>query len=111
MSMSHEIYIRKMQTRIDEVASGMLDGSVNYLKGAIELASIREEIGAYENAPDFIVFVAILSEIDCLPLGTPRDEWSAEEFDRHEQEIKKFIEWAKAISLSQCKSLAERFRA
>ena len=67
--------------------------------------------GAYANDPDFIVFVAILSEIDSLPFESPRQEWSAEELARYEPEIKKSIEWAKEISLVQCESLAQRFRA
>ena len=109
--MSNEEYVKKKQDRIGEVALGMLDGSVHYLKGSIELASLRHEIGAYENDPDFFVFVAILSEIDSLPLESPRQEWSVEEIARHEPEIMKSIEWAKEISLPQCKSLAERFSA
>ena len=107
--MSNEEYIKKKQARIGEVALGMLDGSVHYLEGSIELASLRHEIGAYENDPDFIVFVAILLEIDSLPMEAPRQKWSAEALARHEPEIKKSIEWAKEISLPQCQSLVERF--
>lgn len=107
--MRNEDHVKKMQERIGEVASGMLDGSVHYLEGSIELASLRHEIGAYENDPDFIVFVAILSEIDSLPQGRSRNDWSAEALAQHERKIKKSIEWAKKVSLSQCRSLAERF--
>ena len=110
MNMSNEEYVNK-KARIGEVALGMLDGSVHYLKGSIELESLRHEIGAYANDPDFIVFVAILSEIDSLPFESPRQEWSAEELARYEPEIKQSIDWAKEISLVQCESLAERFRA
>ena len=107
--MNNKEQVKKMQARIGEIATGMLDGSVHYLEGSIELASLRHEIGAYENDPDFIVFVAILSEIDSLPLGRSRTDWSAEALAPHEQEFKSSIEWAKEISLPQCKSLAERF--
>ena len=109
MNMSNNEHVKKMQARIGEVAWGMLDGSVHYLEGSIELASLRHEIGAYENDPDFIVFVAILSEIDNLPLGRSRTDWSAQALAPHGREFKKSIEWAKEISLPQCRSLAERF--
>jgi len=97
------------QARIGEVAQGMLDGSVHYLEGAIELASLRHDIGAYENDPDFFAFVAILSEVDSLPIGGPPHCWTKEDKLRYETEIQHSVAWAKEFSLMQCESLAERF--
>ena len=101
--------IKQNQLRIGEVARGMLDGSVHYLEGSIELAELRHKIGAYENDPDFFAFVAILSEIDTLPIGLSPQEWSAEMLEQHKTEIQQSIEWAKEFSLTQCQSLADRF--
>ena len=89
----------------------MLDGTIHYLEGAIELSSLRVEIEAPEDDQDFTAFVVIASEIDHLPIGAPRQYWSKGALERHEPEIRESIKWAKNISLPQCKSLAERFSA
>jgi hypothetical protein len=111
MNISREEYVEQQRMRVGEIAKGMLDGTVHYLEGTFELASLRHEIEVQENDEDLIVFVAVASEIDHLPIGEPRKYWSAEALARHEPEIVKAIEWAKEFSLSKCKSLVERFGA
>lgn len=93
------------------MALGMLDGTIPYLEGAIELSSLRFELGVSEDDQDFLAFAAVASEVDHLPIGTPRQYWSKEALIRHEPEIQKSVVWAKEFSLSQCKSLSERFSA
>jgi len=109
--MSHEEYVEKKRKRVSEIAKGMLDGTIHYLEGAIELSSLRHEVEVAEDDPDFIAFVAVASEIDHLPIGVPSQYWSKEALERHEPEIQESIKWAKEFSLNQCKSLAERFSA
>ncbi|HOP22746.1 MAG TPA: DUF2489 domain-containing protein [Gammaproteobacteria bacterium] len=111
MKMSHEEYIEKKRKRAVEVASGMLDGSINYLEGAIELSSLRFEVGLSEDDKDFMPFTGVASEVDHLPIGAPRQYWSQEALDRHEPEIQQSIKWAKEVSLSECKSIVARFNA
>lgn len=111
MKMSHVEYIKMKRERAVEVASGMLDGSIHYLEGAIELSSLRYEVGIPEDDKDFLVFIGIASEVDHLPLGSSRQYWSQEALDRHEHEIRQSIEWAKEVSLSECKSIVVRFYA
>ena len=111
MKMSHEEYIEKQRKRAVEVASGMLDGSINYLEGSIELSSLRFEVSLPEDDKDFLAFTGVASEIDHLPVGAPRQYWSKEALDRHEPEIQQSIKWAKEVSLSECKSIVARFNA
>lgn len=111
MKMSHEEYVEKKRARVHELASGMLDGTIHYLEGAIELSSLRFEVEVSEDDQDFIAFTAVASEIDHLPIGAPRQYWSKEALERHEPEIQESIKWAKEFSLPQCKSLSERFSA
>ena len=111
MRMSHEEYIEKQRKRAATVASGMLDGSVHYLEGAIELSSLRFEVGLSEGDKDFLAFTGVASEIDHLPIGAPRQYWSQEALDRHEPEIQQSIKWAKEVSLPECKSIVARFNA
>lgn len=109
MKMSHEEYIEKQRARAVEVARKMLDGSIHYLEGAIELSSLRFEVGLPENDSDFLAFTGVASEIDHLPIGSARQHWAKEALIRHEPEIQQSIEWAKKVSLSECKSIIERF--
>lgn len=109
--MNHEEYIRKQRMRAAEVARGMLDGSIPYLEGAIELSSLRFEVGVPENDPDFLVLSGVASEIDHLPIGAPRQYWSEEALERHEPEIQQSTQWAKQFSWSQCESIVKRFNA
>lgn len=109
MNMSREQYVEKQRRRASDVASGMLDGSIHYLEGAIELASLRFEVGLPEDDKDFLIFTGVASETHHLPIGTSRQYWSDEALQRHELEIQKTIVWAKEVSLTECKSIAERF--
>lgn len=107
--MNQEEYVDKKRRRVGEVAKAMLYGSVDYLEGAIELSSLRFEVEAPEDDPDFIKFVAIASEVDHLPIGPVRQYWSSEALQRHEHEIQESIEWAKNLSLTHCMALSERY--
>ncbi len=107
--MSHDEYIEKQRKRAVEVASGMLDGSIDYLVGACELASLRYEVGLPGNDKDFLIFTGVSSETDHLPIGVPRRYWSKNSLERHEAEIQQAVKWAREVSLSECKSIIERF--
>jgi len=109
--MNAEQFAQTIRIRIGEVARGMLDGSVHYLEGAMELASLRHDVGAYANDQDFMAFVMVLSRIDDLPVDESRQQWSKEYLVQYEAEIEEAIEWAKEFSLSQCQTLAERYSA
>ncbi|MCP3702811.1 MAG: DUF2489 domain-containing protein [Alteromonas sp.] len=111
MKMKHEEYIEMKRKRAVEVASGMLDGSVHYLEGAIELSSLRFDVGLPDNDKDFLAFTGVSTETDHLPLGSARQRWSQEALKRHESEIQKTISWAKTVTLAECKSIVERFNA
>jgi len=109
--MTHEEYIANNRKKVASVAEGMLNGTINYLEGAIELSLLRFEVNTPEDDKDFLVFSGIASDIDHLPIGAQRKNWSNEALDRHEPEIQEATNWAKEISLTQCKSLFERFNA
>ncbi|MGM0768354.1 MAG: DUF2489 domain-containing protein [Pseudomonadota bacterium] len=111
MKMSREEYVEKQRKRAAGVAIGMIEGSIHYLEGAIELSSLRFEVGLPDDDKDFLAFTGVASEVDHLPVGAPRQYWSQEALDRHEPEIQQAIKWAKDVSLSECKSIVARFNA
>lgn len=111
MKMSREEYVQKQRKRAIEIARGMIDGSIQYLEGAIELSALRFEVGLPEDDKDFLAFTGVSSETDHLPIGSVRQYWSQEALERHEPEIQQSIKWAKEVSLSECKSIVARFSA
>ena len=98
MSQNDREIVQKNKVRIGVVAKGMLDGSIDYIEGAVELESLRHKIDAYNNDLDFLAFITIASEVDLDSL------------EGNETEIQKTIAWAKDFSLIQCESLAQRFK-
>ena len=107
--MSHEEYVEMQRKRVASIAKGMLDGTVDYLEGAIQLSSLWHEVEVAGDDPDFIAFIEIASETDHLPIGRGKQYWSKEALERHNSEIQDSIKWAKEISLNKCKSLVKRF--
>lgn len=95
IEMNHEEYVEFQKQKVAAIAKGMLDGTINYLEGAVKLSSLRHAVEVPEDDPDFIAFVAVASEIDHLPIGKPRQFWSKEALDKHEPEIQESIIWAK----------------
>jgi len=109
MKITHKEYVIDNRKKVGEITTCMLNGSVNYLEGAIELASLRFEVDVPEDDKDFLAFTGVASEIDHLPIGNIRIHWSKKSLERHEAEILSTTKWAKEVTLAECKSLAKRF--
>lgn len=96
-------------SQIGHLTQCMLEGSVQYLVGAYQVALLRHEVDAYANDPDFMPFVAILSEIDSLGFEITPDKWTEDFMRQHAVVINESTQWAKQISSYQCQSLLERY--
>jgi hypothetical protein len=87
----------------------MLDGQLGFLIGSRRLAALRHEIDTAANDADFLVFVAIDSETDALPLGAVREHWDQGALARLNPEIEEAEHWAFTVGADACKSLIARF--
>ena len=67
-------------------------------------------LGSFTRDEDFLVFVAIDSETDHLPVDFERHNWSPEALERKDQEVANAEQWAKELAFPACKKLIERFR-
>lgn len=94
MKMNHEEYVKLKRVRAVEVASGMIDGTIDYLEGVIELSSLRHEVDLPSDDRGFLTFTGVASEIDHLPIGVQRQHWSEKALERHEPDIQRAIKWA-----------------
>jgi len=108
MKMSHEEFVLSQQKLIGAFANKMLNGSIDYLEGAMEIAKLISlaELDKDENTQ---VFRLIDSETDSLPIGKYRKNWSAEALDKHGDELRSAQKWAQEISLNECKYLSEKY--
>ena len=105
--MEHEECVSSVRIKIGALAQGMLNGTKNYLEGAIKLSELGHRTDV--DNEDFLVFQGISSDIDHLPIGFVRRHWSKEALERHEFEIQEMTLWAKKISLEQCNSLVKKY--
>jgi hypothetical protein len=106
---THEKYARSVRQQVVSTAQAMLDGKLSFLIGSRRLAALRHEIDMATDDADFMVFVAIDSEIDALPLGTVREHWDQDALARLEPEIEEAEHWASTAGADACRSLIARF--
>jgi hypothetical protein len=70
-------------------AQAVLDGNLGLIEGARILASLRGRADV-EADPDFLLFTAVDSETDHLPIGNERRHWDPNAL------VKKDLEWEEA---------------
>ncbi|EAR08768.1 hypothetical protein MED297_08891 [Reinekea sp. MED297] len=109
MTMSREEYIQKKRLESVEVASKMLDGTLDYLEGALLLSELRFAVGLEDRDEDFAAFTGVMSEVDHLPVGPVRIHWSKSALEKHQPDIERATTWAKECTLENCKSIIRRF--
>lgn len=107
--MTHEQYVMCVRRQAAEIAAGIIAGEVPVLEGCHSLASLRWEVEIDSCDPDFLIFTAISSEIDALPIGSVRAYWAPEALARLEPEIQSAIAWATPQALPACASVVQRF--
>ncbi len=108
-NMSREQYIESVRSQVAQTAQAMLAGETSYILGARKIDSLRHEISGMDGDPDFMVFVAIASETDGLPVGAVREHWDELALDELQSEIEAAEAWAKSHAELVCATLLTRF--
>ena len=98
-----------LKQQIATTCQAMLDGSLCYLAGTVNLIELREQIGAYENDPDFIAFVALMPGIHELPIHGHPKTWSKGIRKQHQAQINETVQWAKELTQTHCHNLIKRY--
>jgi hypothetical protein len=106
---THEEYALSVRRQVVSTALAMLDRQLSFLIGSRRLAALRHETDTAADDPDFLVFVAIDSETDALPLGAVREHWDQCALARLEPEIEEAERWASTVGADACRSLVARF--
>lgn len=108
-AITNEHHTSSVRKEIAQTITLMLVGDFCFLEGAQKIADLRHEAAVEEFDQDFMVFVAIASETDHLPIGKMRANWQVESLERHQSEIDSAIKWAREIGEPACRSILARF--
>lgn len=107
--MTRKQYITKQRKKVAFLVSQVLVGKLSILEASRELSKLVYEIDVDERDEDFLIFIAIDSETEHLPIGEVRKMWSKEALWKKESEITNSEKWAREIGLKACRNLLSRF--
>ena len=95
-----------------KVARAVLDGELNIIEGSIELARYAHDVVPdWRVDPDFVVFGALASETDHLPVSRVRHLWSASALSKADEEMEAITIRHRPIVQRACENLIEIGRA
>lgn len=91
-------------------ARAIVEGELGILEGCIPLASLAHDVVPdWRTDPDFVVFGAVASDVDDLPFGAVRAQWSREALAEADQEIARYTQLSKDQVLVACRNIIRRF--
>ena len=96
-------YIVKARSQITETAQCMLDGGISYIEGSRLICGLLEPARLERRDAPFVVFVAVDSETDDVPIGEVRDTWHPDGKIKFAQEWANAEQYAKTIGEAACK--------
>lgn len=108
-NMSNEAYLDHCRFSIVRTAADMLEGRVGLLIGSRKLRSLLFEFGVERLGPELLVFTAIDSETDALPIGDVRQYWDEGALRQLAPEIQNAERWAREVGSPACVVLIRRF--
>jgi hypothetical protein len=108
MRMRNEDFSAFMRGKIVAVCEAILKEELGVIAGSRRLKSLGIDLCG-DHDEDFIVFVAIDSETDHLPVDWERRNWGAETLGRKDKEIAEAEASYKDRAFAACRKLVGRF--
>ena len=91
-------------------AKAILAGEVDVLYGCVTLAQIADNVVPdWRDDPDFVIFGAVASESDHIPLGPARQQWKGAALARMDTMAADLAAKARDVVLSACRNVVSRF--
>jgi hypothetical protein len=106
--MSHEDHLELCRQKIVSTAKAILSSEIGIIAGSRDLLRLSQEIGC-EMEEDFILFVAMESETDHLPVDSERQYWDKEALKRKDVEIAEYESFHKYQAFEACRRIIGRF--
>lgn len=91
------------------LAKAILSGNCDFLSSVNRLSALPVGLRIHENDTDFLIFTAICSETDHLPLEKARPYYSANLIEQHERELEEIKARYKNDVEKSCTAIIERF--
>ena len=104
-------YLEAQRRQVVAVAQDMLSSKRGIIEGARLLVRLRPTVTRDEFDPDFMPFVAIVSETDELPIGKERDLWASSALEEKDKIIRQVEETYREGAWAACRVIIERFSA
>lgn len=101
--------VQSLRLEAIRVAESILSEKTGIIEGARILAAISYKLDFIEPNTDFLVFVAISSETDHLPVGKERELWAKSALQQKDDEIKQVEDFHKETVFSACRALIEKW--
>jgi hypothetical protein len=105
----NEEYMNHRRSEVIQVANEIIDKKIGIIEGVRKLRTLHHEVSEDDFDPDFIVFTAIDSETDHLPVGEVRKYWSSNALEIKDREINDAEECYREQVFNACKILINRF--
>ena len=92
-------------------AQAVLDGNLGVIEGSRALADYAHDIVPdWSTDPDFVVFGAVASESDDLPVGESRRYWSAGALAEADSKLQEYTSAVTRDVRAACANVIARFR-
>jgi hypothetical protein len=105
----NEEYMSAKRHEVVEKASSLIKRSIDFLAGVRDLKNLKYEVSDDDFDPDFMLFVAIDTETDHIPVGKLRDSCSVSWLEKCDNEIEKVKEFYHKQLVKACEKLISRF--
>jgi hypothetical protein len=100
---------RKKREAVD-VATQVVNGEVGIIAGSRVLLRLGHELVPDTRVdPDFVVFLALDSETDHLPLEDERHNWEPAAFAQKQLEVARLEELSRPGVVAACRAIIDRF--
>jgi hypothetical protein len=100
-----------MRWRVVATADAILRGELGIIEGARQLSSLAHDLVIdWTTDPDFLVFGALDTETDHLPVGAVRAFWDPAAVTEKDATVERIEAAARAEVEQACRSVVSRFR-
>ena len=100
-----------MRGRVVAIAEAILRGELGIIEGARQLSSLAHGlVNDWTTDPDFLVFGALDTETDHLPVGAVRSFWDPTALREKDASVERIEAAARAEVEQACRSVVSRFR-
>ena len=107
----NEEYMNAKRQEVVKMARDLLEGEIDFLSGVRGLRGLKHEVSDNDFDPDFLVFVAIYSETDHIPLPELRESCSESWLKKCDKEVEGVEERNREQVAEACRKLINRFKA